>query len=296
MTTSPLWQTTVFAIAVLVMIGANLLFQPDLTLQVLMLVPAVAILGLPHGALDLPIAQLLWPLKGWRGHARFAVLYVGLAVLLIFFWIAFPSPALFAFLIYSAVHFSGDWDYEGPALRWTGGVATLGAPALFRQDDVATIFSYLAPLNTANIAAQFLAFSGTAALIVYMSLVLLGPAYRTRAAVELGIIWIAAACLAPLVYFIVYFCALHSVRHFTDALVSLDRKRLALGIVALLCGLTVIAGYIGYIIMQWTGADLLEQSVLQIVFVGLAALTVPHMILVDRFQSRFRGKIARQIA
>jgi hypothetical protein len=29
---------------------------------------------------------------------------------------------------------------------------------------------------------------------------------------------------------------------------------------------------------------MMEQSILQIVFIGIAALTVPHMLLVDRFQ------------
>jgi hypothetical protein len=34
----------------------------------------------------------------------------------------------------------------------------------------------------------------------------------------------------------------------------------------------------------------LEKSVLQIVFIGLAALTVPHMILVDRFQQQVKNR------
>jgi Brp/Blh family beta-carotene 15,15'-monooxygenase len=291
MTTSPLWQTMIFATAALAMIAVNLLFQPDLTFQVLMLAPAVAILGLPHGALDLPIAQSLWSLQGWRSNACFAGLYIGLALILVCFWIVFPGPTLCAFLIYSAVHFSGDWDDAGSALRWTGGVAAVGAPALFGQEDVATIFSYLAPQGAADFAAQFLAFSGAAALIFCITLVIFRPVFRTRAAVELGIIWIAAACLAPLVYFIVYFCALHSVRHFTNALASLDRKRHALGSVALLCVVTVLAGCLAFMVMQRAGSDFLAPSILKIVFIGLAALTVPHMILVDRFQFQSKRQV-----
>jgi Brp/Blh family beta-carotene 15,15'-monooxygenase len=284
MMTSSSWQTWLFACSALITVGVNFLVQPDLALQLLMLAPAVAILGLPHGALDLPIAQSLWPLRGWRQQVRFVVLYVGLAVVLICIWIAFPGSTLCAFLIYSAFHFSGDWDAAGSALRWTGGVATVGAPALFRCEEVATIFSYLAPKPAADLAALLLALSAAAALIFFLGLIAFQPQRRTRAALEQGVIWIAAACLAPLVYFVVYFCTLHSVRHFTDALVSLDRKRHALVVAGCLSAVIVVVSVGGFAIMQKFGADVVAQSVLQIVFIGLAALTVPHMILVDRFQ------------
>jgi len=261
-----------------------------MTTQLLMLVPSVAILGLPHGAFDLPIAKSLWPLNGWRGHARFAFLYIGLAFILICTWILFPGPALFAFLIYSAVHFSGDWEGSSGPLRWTGGIATVGAPALFQREEVATIFAYLAPASTANLAALLLALSGAGALALSVALVAYQPSLRTRAAIEQGIIWIAAACLAPLVYFVVYFCTLHSVRHFTDAIFFIEHKRQAMRVAVVLSIVTISAGFIGFAIMQKLGVDDLEKSVLQIVFIGLAALTVPHMILVDRFHQQMKNR------
>jgi Brp/Blh family beta-carotene 15,15'-monooxygenase len=284
MTASPHWQTWLFACAVLITITANLVFQPNMTVQLLMLVPAVAVLGLPHGALDLSIAQSLWPLKGWRGHVRFAGLYLGLALLVIGVWIVFPGPALCAFLIYSAVHFSGDWDHSAITVRWIGGIAAVGAPALFHREEVATIFSYLAPEQAAEFAALFLAFSGAAALALYIILLMFQPRLRTSAALEQGMIWIAAAFLAPLVYFIIYFCTLHSVRHFSDAFVFLDHKRHALRVAGLLCVMTILAGFFGFAIMQSFETFDVEKSILQIIFIGLAALTVPHMILVERFQ------------
>jgi|TARA_B110000879_G_scaffold184552_1_gene244278 Brp/Blh family beta-carotene 15,15'-monooxygenase len=290
MTGTPLWQTWVFACSVLIIVGASFVFQPDLTTQLLMLVPSVAILGLPHGAFDLPIAKSLWPLNGWRGHARFVLLYIGLAVLLICIWIVFPGPALFAFLIYSGVHFSGDWEDTSGTLRWTGGIATVGAPALFHREEVASIFAYLAPEPTANFAATLLALSGAGALAFSVALVAYQPSLRTRAAVEQGVLWIAAACLAPLVYFIVYFCTLHSVRHFTDAITFIEHKRQAMRVAVGLSIVTILASFIGFAIMQKLGADDLKKSVLQIVFIGLAALTVPHMILIDRFQRKLKDR------
>jgi hypothetical protein len=48
--------------------------------------------------------------------------------------------------------------------------------------------------------------------------------------------------------------------------------------------ITIFIGFIGFTISQRLDAAVMEQSILQIMFIGLAALTVPHMLLVDRFQ------------
>ena len=60
------WQTGLFAATAIVAVGLFATFQPGIPAQALMLAPLVAVLGLPHGALDLPIAQALWPLNDWR--------------------------------------------------------------------------------------------------------------------------------------------------------------------------------------------------------------------------------------
>jgi zinc transporter ZupT len=81
---------------------------------------------------------------------------------------------------------------------------------------------------------------------------------------------------------------LHSVRHFSNALASLDDPHQGLRVAALLSAVTVVAGLIGFVVLQGFKPELFEQSLLRIVFIGLAALTVPHMILVDRFQRKLK--------
>lgn len=293
MTLGPVWQTWIFGGMAVFMIALNVIMQPDLIGQLIMLVPAVALLGLPHGALDLAVAQALWPLNGWRGLACFVGLYIGIALGVIGIWTVLPAVSLFAFLIYSAVHFSGDWDDAVPFIRYTGGVATIGAPALFWQHDVATLFAFLAPVPAAQAAALVLAIAGGAALALSIAAVVLRPDLRTTATIEQGVIWISAACLSPLVYFVVYFCTLHSVRHFADALGALDNRGYALRVAGGLSVITVLAGLAAFAILQRVDTPMVAQSVLQIVFIGVAALTVPHMILVDRFQKQKRTPTAR---
>ena len=144
MTVQTRWQTTLFTTTVLLAIVSSVAIELTVTQQILLLAPIVAVLGLPHGALDLPIAEMLWPLKGWRGKLRFAIFYLGLTALVIALWLAVPGLALCAFLAYSALHFADDWQNSALPLRWTGGLATVGAPALFHRSDVTTLFTHLA--------------------------------------------------------------------------------------------------------------------------------------------------------
>ncbi|WP_213686115.1 Brp/Blh family beta-carotene 15,15'-dioxygenase [Roseicyclus sp.] len=93
-----------------------------------------------------------------------------------------------------------------------------------------------------------------------------------------GPIWVAALALPPLLFFIVCFCGLHSVRHFTQTLQSVPKSGQAVLISAVpSCTVVVIAG-IAWVLLPQTDV----QLSLQIVFIGLAALTVPDMLLVDR--------------
>ena len=85
-------------------------------------------------------------------------------------------------------------------------------------------------------------------------------------------------------YFAVYFCALHSVRHFTATLRAVPDGRRAMGLaVALSVAVTLVAAGILRYGAPLQAVDTTGQ-ILRIVFIGLAALTVPHMILVDRFE------------
>ena len=282
------WQTWLFAAIAMFAIAMTKIFQPDLILQLVVLVPAVALLGLPHGALDLSIAQKLWPLIGWKGKVHFSLAYVSITILIIAFWMILPAPALFIFLIYSSYHFSSDWDDAGWFLQYIGGVTSIGAPALFWRDDVATIFAYLAPVSAANLAALSLSIAGAIGMLLFLVHLVLRPKIGIQAIIEQIIIWIAAACLSPLVYFVIYFCGLHSVRHFTDTLDGLGHRGHALRIAGLLSLVTILVGYISFVFLQRFSTSLIEQSIVQIVFIGVAALTVPHMLLVDRFQKQKR--------
>ena len=89
--------------------------------------------------------------------------------------------------------------------------------------------------------------------------------------------------LSPLVAFTIYFCFLHSVRHtislayeinkndFYDGLIVFIKKALPLTI------LTAIFGIVGLYLLNITYD--LDNAILKIIFIGLASLTFPHILL-----------------
>lgn len=72
-----------FAAAATLAIVAALAFEPGPTRQILVPAPLVAILDLPHGALDLPIDEALRPLHGWRCKLRSVLGDLSLAAVVI---------------------------------------------------------------------------------------------------------------------------------------------------------------------------------------------------------------------
>lgn len=92
-----------------------LLAPPGETTQIVLVGLVVGLVGIPHGALDLDVAETPWPLRR-RALAAFAGAYVGLTLAVLALWLVAPGLALGAFLAYSALHFGTDWEGDvGPA-------------------------------------------------------------------------------------------------------------------------------------------------------------------------------------
>ncbi len=248
------------------------------------LVVAVVLTGLPHGALDPWVA---WRAGLWRtrfGFAAFNLAYVAIAAAVLLVWLLAPGPSLALFLAISAWHFGGDWRQSLNV--WTRapvGAALLSLPALAAPAEVSAIFTLLAGpeggviAGWMGMAAPWLAAAAAASALVALQ-------RSTVAAVEITAVAAFALLLPPLVFFLVYFCALHSPRHLRTAAQSADsnRRRQMTGVALAYTLLTVAAAAVAW---PWIAADFASAStpeapLIRILFVGLAALTLPHMIVV----------------
>lgn len=266
--------------------------QLDPALRASGLALGVVVAGLPHGALDPLVAHATGRWQTATGLIGHLCVYLGLAGAVVLAWLALPVTTLAAFLLLSAWHFSGDWPTlpNGIVAQWNHrlalGLTVVAAPALFHPGRVGDLFAVLTGSGPDNplVAGLVLVMAGLAAPAIAMSAVIVfrGLGRDTRAAAELALLPLLAWSLPPLVYFAVYFCLLHSPRHLL-AVAGDSRIRVGRSFWLTMIGLTATAavlGASGYLLIDAATPD---QGIVQVVFIGLAALTVPHMLLIERF-------------
>jgi len=239
-----------------------------------------AVLGMPRGALDPLIARRLGLWRGLLSFGAFNLVYSGLSVAVVALWLVAPVPSLVLFLVVSAVHFGGDWMRDrSPAPRALAGAALLSLPAFRDEDAVAGLYTTLAGEGARSVAAAQAAL-GMPLLVLLLVLAVVAARRAPHEAVELGLVALLALTTPPLVFFIVYFCTLHSARHLREGFAEereQPRRLTALVVVAYtLIPLAVAAWFLA----ATATASTLDEQLLRVVFIGLAALTVPHMALV----------------
>lgn len=285
-------ETLVFsaaALAAMLLLGPLALTVP-ISLQLGLLLAAVVFLGLPHGALDPWIARHAGFSRGPMGLPVFSLVYLGLAGLVVLGWWASPVLALGLFLLLSAWHFAGDW--QGQLKPWQRGVAAtalLSMPATFHPTLVEPIFIALSGEKAVPVAQglRVLGHGAVVGLLIVMGMALVQRRYGVL--IELGLLLLLALSVPPLIYFTVYFCLLHSPRHLRATLRQAEpqaRTGLLVSAAAYTLITVVIAAVVAVFLMP--GGNL-SQLVLQLVFIGLAALTVPHMLLIVLVRSRRRS-------
>jgi len=275
---------TPFTVAAgLALIGAPLIAGLNPAVQTIGALTIIALLGVPHGAGDLWTAQRSGLVSGMRSTAAFLLGYIALAAAVVIVWLLAPVATLAAFLGISAWHFGGDWKgCESALIRVCAGVSVLCAPAFAHTEAVAAIYGVLSGPSAAIIA------QAQAWLLPVSVLIGAAALYRIRhrpwarrTSVELVILLLMAFVLEPLVYFALYFCALHAPRHMHGLLARAQGAQRGLWRHILgLSALALAAGGLGIAVLSAYGVPL-EAAALRTTFIGLAALTVPHMVLVD---------------
>ena len=262
---------------------------------------AVTLIGLPHGALDGAIAMHLGFGRKPLIFIRFLLLYVGMAGLVVGAWMLAPTACLVAFLIISMLHFgAGDARHGTGWLRTMeiiahGGLVVVGISQLHRPE-VDVIFGYLTGADTTPVWNILDIMTVVVAIAVAICIVqgLWHRRWRITA-LELVALGVLFAMTPPLVGFAVYFCLVHSARHVAGVLGSLRRDMSRAALINQATLLTVASWMAGGLVLWWFADQADPEPVLmRVIFIGLAALTVPHMILVDGIYRRTPPSLKRE--
>jgi Brp/Blh family beta-carotene 15,15'-monooxygenase len=248
----------------------------------------ILLLGVPHGALDPIFAQRLHHIRRTRGWLMFGLFYVLAAMMVIAAWWVAPGAFLIGFLLVSVAHFSGDPAPPTPTVtRLLYGGAIIVLPAALHAGEVFRLFAMLVGTHRASTltaALALLAWPWLAALLI-AAIAQIRRDWRT--ALEIVAVGVVALAAAPLYAFAAFFCAMHAARHILRtadyAGGSASLRRLLMLALPPMVATTAAA----LLISLRMPSSALDSGLVQIIFVGLAALTVPHMALVERV--RWRG-------
>jgi beta-carotene 15,15'-dioxygenase len=297
---APVFVSPVF-VSTAVLIAAMLTAVPTAiptSLQIFVLLAVVVLLGVPHGALDPWIAEKAGLIETRRAQMTFHLLYIAGAAAVVAIWSILPLAALIGFLLISAWHFSGDWsDVFGVGMRWISGGLLLWMPIVFHTESVAEIFAMLSEDRGGRLA-HWLHVPTLVVLLVAMLVIAVAlQRHKWWAVVEFGALVVLAATAPPLVYFAVYFCLLHSPNHllgyFALAGPALRGRLIKMTLLYSIGSLAVAAPVV------WLWPDGGANSLIaRVIFIGLAALTVPHMALLwvaTRRQARVSGPHQRAV-
>jgi Brp/Blh family beta-carotene 15,15'-monooxygenase len=246
---------------------------------------AIFIFGVPHGGFDAAIARRNgWSMGGSLSWVLFHLAYILIAAIVAILWWWFPLTSLSLFLLISGYHFGASdlADVDSHWLPWLahGGLVSIAIPN-FHVAEVLPIFSLLAGAHEAEQLMQLLSnlfFAWVACCIGYCIFTFLHRDYL-KPLVNLLILIVIACLLPPLIGFALYFCFWHSRGHILRLWRSLQKNQ----------RYDAMREAIIYTIASWTSAVLfffylngsISDIMLQLTFIGLAALTWPHMVLVD---------------
>jgi Brp/Blh family beta-carotene 15,15'-monooxygenase len=165
------------------------------------------------------------------------------------------------------------------------------APAFFHFNETITIFKYLLIDNEFFYSAlEFIEVNK----ILYISIILSTLSYiylflknfkiqKITIFFDYFSILILNYFLSPLVAFTIYFCFLHSIRHSISLIYEIDKINFENGLkifVKKALPLTILTGIFCLIGLYLLNNNYdLNDSILKMIFIGLASLTFPHILL-----------------
>ncbi len=252
----------------------------------------ILILGVSHGALDNIKGKKLIKIYRIKNIAYFYLIYVLFGLGIITLWILFPSGLLLLFLAIASYHFGkedSEFIYkkneESFFLKTFKGSIIIISPLLFNKEKTLEIFSTI-NFNLSNsmfikdeILVAFLIVSFFSNLILSFK-----KNYDEKSILFMDFFSIVTLNIFfdPLLAFTIYFCFLHSFRHSIKLIFELNKnfKKGALLFIKKALPLTIITGIIFLVALYFLQYEFkLNESINMVIFIGLASLTFPHILL-----------------
>ena len=271
--------------------------------------------GISHGSLDNLKGYKILKFYKIKNKVIFYLVYISLALLLTILWLLAPSLILVIFLIIASYHF-GKEDSQfvvllenqfkpiafisddklnkklDPLFYLIKGSIVVIAPLSFHFEETLNIFKILF-IDNADFISSLIYFDEKGIFDIALwiiAFISLSFFIETVCIIALNIY------LSPLIAFTVYFCFLHSIRHsaslikfiiieegkvwkehgsYIDIDISAVKKFIKKSTPLTL--ITAISFLVSVYIL--TNYYILDDAILKVIFIGLASLTFPHILL-----------------
>jgi len=250
--------------------------------QYYLLLITVTIIGIPHGFFDYSVAERLFKNNiNWVYY--FTVGYISLSLLYLVIWVYYPLAALVFFLMISIFHFGieelnhieyKDMNFYQILII---GSMPIALPILFHSQEVFYIFNQIIGLNInyadINIYMYYLYFS-----LLFIALYSNG----IKRSWVYSILILNFIILPPLLSFILYFCFHHSIRHYIHSIYHdklVPKKYETKEYLKTIIMTSIFFAIIVLISLQAYGQYSFDIIIVKYVFILLACLTLPHLIL-----------------
>ena len=250
----------------------------------------IATIGVSHGALDNLKGKKLLKKYKIKNITFFYLIYSLISLFVIIFWIFVPSITFFLFLIIASYHFGKEdnvkfYSFEKlPNVKlkfiflFFKGSLVISAPLWLHPEETLQIFK-LINIDRFFIDSYLLLFFVIMGLVSNFFI----NQFWGHSLMDSFSILFFNLVFSPLIAFTFYFCFLHSIRHALSLINKMNKKNLKKGLnefirkimplTLLTAGIFLISFFIlnNYFSMQ--------SSILKVIFIGLASLTFPHILL-----------------
>jgi Brp/Blh family beta-carotene 15,15'-monooxygenase len=255
--------------------------------------------GVSHGALDHNKGKKLLELLDIKSTYLFYIAYILISVAVIITWVIIPSMTLIFFLIIASYHFGkedtqfliNDGSYFTQILYFFKGFLIILAPLYFHFQETVGIFKLILVDNEIfYLGLNFIETNKVIQIGIICSTLSSVFLFLSNFEIKKFVIFldyfsilILNYYLSPLLAFTIYFCFLHSIRHSISLAIELDSNSIVNGFRFFFkkaLPLTVLTAFFSFIALhQLSNSYNLDSAILKIIFIGLASLTFPHILL-----------------
>ena len=246
----------------------------------------IATIGVSHGSLDHVKGAKLLKIFKVKNKLLFYLTYIFISFAIICSWLIHPFFTLTIFLIIASYHFGKEDSVFGKIKEFKlsslflflKGSLVISAPLYFHANETFKIFEVL--------DIEFSQYNNNL-VIVLISLSLISNFFISKnvflSLLDSLTIIILNIIFNPLFAFTIYFCFLHSVRHSLSLIKNMNHKNFKKGLIGFLkkaLPLTIITAFSFLIAVFLLNEHyLLSSAILKVIFIGLASLTFPHILL-----------------